>query len=159
MHYACSVNELISLEGSPKKINGEFICANNSLTSLMGGPEWVDKTFNCQDNDLKTLKGGPNYVAGDYICSNNDLVDLQGFPEYFDTEQKHAEFQGNPVYDIYRLMPVPKAIELINEEMPINVETKEVSHTILSEIWDQLDQTGYSFDYLEPKLTSYKLVE
>jgi len=76
--FDCSNNELISLEGAPRKVEGLFNCANNKLTSLEGAPRKVDN-FNCSGNLLTSLEGGPDIVCrGGYKCSKNNLTSLKG---------------------------------------------------------------------------------
>jgi len=78
--FDCSNNELISLEGAPRKVEGLFNCANNKLTSLEGAPRKVDN-FNCSGNLLTSLEGGPDRVSiGKYKCSKNNLTSLKGLP-------------------------------------------------------------------------------
>ena len=40
-YFNFSYNKLISLEGSPKVVGGNFYCQSNKLTSLRGGPKIV----------------------------------------------------------------------------------------------------------------------
>lgn len=51
------------------------------LVSLEGCPTIVDGNFNCSTNNLKTLKGGPKRVGMDLDCSDNQLSTFEGFPE------------------------------------------------------------------------------
>lgn len=99
-HFDCSENELTSLIGTPKTVQGDFRCNNNKLislengpllvkcdydcssnqiTSLQGSPERV-VNFDCHSNKLITLEGGPQTVPGDYNCSHNQLTNLQYSP-------------------------------------------------------------------------------
>jgi hypothetical protein len=72
--YDCSDCELTTLEGSPKKVNGDFNCQNNQLTTLEGSPEEVNGTFNCQNNSLRTLKGVTKEIGDDYYIGDNQLL-------------------------------------------------------------------------------------
>lgn len=61
--YCDNCQNLISLEGAPKKIkNGSFTCMQCiSLKTLEGAPEEVSNDFNCVFCDsLKSLEGAPN---------------------------------------------------------------------------------------------------
>ena len=57
-------------------INGDFNVSDNDLRSLEGCPKKVQGYFSCNSNYLNTLIGGPDSVKGDYICSNNNLFNL-----------------------------------------------------------------------------------
>jgi len=46
----CSNNELISIEGAPKKVERGFLCDYNELTSLKGAPKEVKGGFWCNNN-------------------------------------------------------------------------------------------------------------
>lgn len=73
-----SDNELISLEGSPKKVGGDFLAHKNELTSLKGAPKEVGKNFIVLKNNIKSLEHSPYLVNEDYICSHNPLNNLEG---------------------------------------------------------------------------------
>ena len=55
--FYCSFNNLISLEGSPRRVEGNFDCGNNKLDNLIGCPEYVDGIFSFMNNNVKSLKG------------------------------------------------------------------------------------------------------
>lgn len=83
--FYCSVDDfswpqLISLEGSPHTVGGNFCCENNKLTSLVGGPETVGGDFWCRVNRLTSLIGAPRTVGGNFDCSSNKLSSLKGSP-------------------------------------------------------------------------------
>ena len=85
---------------------------------------------------------------------------MEGFPEYFNDENNYIDFTYNPINEILNLFESEhriKAVELINEEMPINPETMEVSYTILEEICDQLKE--YPTPRNEIKFKHYTLVD
>ena len=80
--FNCSYNdELISLKGSPERVEGGFRCYNTGIKTLVGGPNWVGYTFNCSYNKLSNLKGSPRYVGDDFICLGKYLVSLDGIPD------------------------------------------------------------------------------
>lgn len=107
MHFNCSENELVSLEGCPSEVYGNFacsdnklatlqggpkkssayVCSNNQLVSLKGAPKLVYNVFDCSHNQLRNLKHGPENVfnfggmRGDFICSHNQLHTLKGSPK------------------------------------------------------------------------------
>jgi len=62
---------LVSLEGCPKEVGGDFVCVvNYMLETLEGGPEKVGGSFVCSANEsLKSLKGCPREVGGSFECT------------------------------------------------------------------------------------------
>jgi len=48
--FSCSKNNLTSLRGCPKIVEGNFYCYANKLTSLEGAPKEVSKNFVCHNN-------------------------------------------------------------------------------------------------------------
>ena len=112
--FICSFNLLTSLEHCPSIINGNFLCAENNLPSLNYGPKHVVGTFMVSNNkNLKSLIGGPESVSGDYLCSGCDIRNFEGFPEFY--EGVFCDFSYNPVYEIYKMFGMSKAIYWINE--------------------------------------------
>ncbi|MFA9373991.1 MAG: hypothetical protein ACERKK_07520 [Poseidonibacter sp.] len=73
-----SDNELVSLEGSPKKVTGDFMCHKNEISSLKGGPKEVEGSFIILHNNISSLNYAPAIVKEDFICSHNPLRDLEG---------------------------------------------------------------------------------
>lgn len=69
-YFDCSENPLKSLEGGPEEVLGEgpghsdFIVNGNQLESLIGAPKIVEGNFTCHDNPLKTLEGAPETIGG-----------------------------------------------------------------------------------------------
>ena len=75
-HFKCNDNELISLEGAPKKISGYFDCRYNNLTSLEGAPQKVGEDFDCGDNpNLVLPEDKPSWVNGE-IMGKYIITDL-----------------------------------------------------------------------------------
>lgn len=72
---------LISLDGAPEKVGGDFICEKQKLTTLEGAPREVGGAFNCSYNKLKNLKFAPKVVGSYFSCSNNELTSLEGAPQ------------------------------------------------------------------------------
>ena len=62
---------LITLNGSPKFVGGNFYCdGNKNLTNLKSGPEEVGDTYACSDcSTLTSLEGAPKFVGGDFYCA------------------------------------------------------------------------------------------
>ncbi len=79
--FYCSYNKLTSLEGAPRKVEGNFWCYENKITSLEGAPGKVSGDFYCHKNDLTSLEGAPGKVSGDFYCHKNDLTSLVGAPQ------------------------------------------------------------------------------
>ena len=78
-HFDCSDNQLTSLAGCPREVDGYFSCSYNELTSLKGGPREVSDGFFCRGNYLTTLRGAPKFVGGDFSCTvNPELKSLDG---------------------------------------------------------------------------------
>ena len=80
-NFDCSNNNLISLKGCPKYVDGFFNCSYNKLTSLEGAPKEVGGTFYCFNNKLTSLEGAPERIGGDFDCSSNQLTSLEGAPK------------------------------------------------------------------------------
>ena len=81
-NFKCSLNnELTSLKGAPQEVGGHFSCLQNALTSLEGAPKRIKGIFNCGYNSLKTLEGAPEVVEGSFQCAGNPLVSLAEAPE------------------------------------------------------------------------------
>jgi hypothetical protein len=82
--FVCKGSNIISLEGAPKKVNGNFDCSEcEKLTSLEGAPEEVNGNFSCWwCSKITSLKGAPGIVNGDFICCSCDsLKTLEGAPK------------------------------------------------------------------------------
>jgi len=100
-YFACSENELTTLEGCPKKVIGNFHCSYNEITSLEYSPLIVEKgDFYClENNHITSLEGlGDTYIDGGldiWECIN--LYNLKGFPK------KVGSFNcnGTPIEPIY----------------------------------------------------------
>jgi hypothetical protein len=56
--------------------------AFNNLNSLEGGPKHVEGSYAVMGNNLKTLKGSPDYVGGRFSCLNNPLLSYEGKPKH-----------------------------------------------------------------------------
>ena len=76
-----SRNMLTSLEGCPVCGSG-IDCSQNDIRSLVGVQKRVEGEFNCSTNKLNNLIGAPEYIAGDFYCSYNPLLSsLEGCPK------------------------------------------------------------------------------
>jgi hypothetical protein len=79
--FNCHTNELTSLEGCPKVINGHFYCSYNKLQSLQYCPQSVEGDFDCSRNNLQSLQYCPQSVKGYFWCAYNKLQSLQYCPQ------------------------------------------------------------------------------
>ena len=83
--FYCGCTKLISLEGCPDYVKGNFDCNNcKNLLSLKGAPKEVGRSFYCDScNNLTSLEGAPKKVGGNFTCEYcNNLTSLEGAPEY-----------------------------------------------------------------------------
>jgi hypothetical protein len=80
------IKGVVSLEGCPKNIIGNFECTNcPGLKTLEGGPEFVGGFYNCcQNDDLISLVGVAKKINGDMNCHECDK--LTSFKGLQDTE-------------------------------------------------------------------------
>jgi len=61
-------------------VKGNFYCYNNQLISLEGCPKKVEKDFYCLYNNLISLKGCPKEIKRHFYCFHNNL-DINEFVE------------------------------------------------------------------------------
>ena len=109
-YFACSNNQLTSLEGSPREVGGRFDCCDNQLTSLEGSPRSVGGYFYCYRNQLTSLSGISKYISKGIDIEINQLRDVQGIKDGWRGE---VGIEGNPVYEIFKLFPEERWDELI----------------------------------------------
>jgi hypothetical protein len=79
--FICNKNRLKNLKGGPRVVYGKYDVSNNGLYSLEGSPIKIFKDFVCSYNNLSDLNGGPTIVEGSFISDNGILVSLEGSPE------------------------------------------------------------------------------
>ena len=70
-----TIKNVMSLNGSPDIVNGNFICENLGLKSLIGGPRIVRGDYICKNNTITSFIGIPEKIEGCFIFSNNELTD------------------------------------------------------------------------------------
>jgi len=74
--------EISSLVGSPKEVTGIVsISGCESLTTLEGCPQIVGASFRCVNTSIASLKYGPKEVGSGYEVDENKLIDLSGAPK------------------------------------------------------------------------------
>lgn len=172
-YFNISHNDLITLEGCPKKVIRDFDCSYNKITTLFGAPKSVGD-FNCSNNELKKdLSHGPKEVEGYYSCSNNRLTSIQGSPRsihgFFNCANNSIQsLQGGPKYiDEYfncsqnRLEtlsggPITVGQDYIchwNQLKNLNEVADEISWSLFTDI--SLNHITRSFDE-EKKIWKYK---
>lgn len=79
--FNCAHRGLITLEGSPYKVNGTFKCNDNYLTSLKHAPQEVGHGFDCSQNELTSLEHIPEKIGTFLFCTHNKLTTLKGCPQ------------------------------------------------------------------------------
>lgn len=80
--FGWSHTKITSLKGAPDYVQGGFyVDHNKELATLEGAPEEVGRIFNCRSCNLSSLKGAPKIVGGKFVCYGNPLVSLEGCPE------------------------------------------------------------------------------
>jgi len=63
-------------------VTGDFRAVDLGMDYLEGSPYKVDKEFIVTDNNLHTLTGGPTYVGGSYRVHRNPLRNLDGLASH-----------------------------------------------------------------------------
>ena len=74
-------NNITSLEGSPRVVNGDFLCPGVKITSLKGAPRVVGGSFDCSNTKIASLEGCPEEVGGSFYCFSTRITSLEGCPE------------------------------------------------------------------------------
>lgn len=92
--FSCAYNDLLSLKGVPKIVDGNFECQSNLLRSLRYAPKVVGGYFYANHNILKSLKSFPKKVNGDISLSGNYLTNLVGLPSKIYGD---LSLSGNPL--------------------------------------------------------------
>lgn len=169
-HFICQFNKwadhldvmkcgLLSLEGSPRIIEGDFNCMDNHLTSLKGGPKVVKGYYDCRDNNLTSLEGAPEIVGDRFDCGHNNLTSLKKAP------QKVGSFYCE-YNNLTSLEGCPKKVEILDctgnqltslkggpEEV---TENYECSHNKLISLIGAPKKIGSSFYCIGNQLTSFE---
>ncbi len=127
-----SDNELISLEGSPKRVRGNFLAYKNEINSLKGAPIEVGKNFVILRNNISSLEYSPMKVREDYICSHNPLKSLVGilsvegniFTNILIDSLKYQKFSYNSVIT-YKYLG-ENVIDYLDKECKILTQEEQV---------------------------------
>lgn len=67
-----------SLDGSPKRVNGNFDFSISLVRSLEGSPRYVGGDFMGSINSIESLNGCPEIIKGSLFLSRNELKNLSG---------------------------------------------------------------------------------
>lgn len=91
---------LVSLQGAPHTVIGNFDCSMNALTSLYHAPKQIGARamFRCEGNQLTSLKHAPP-GAEELVCNNNLLTNLSDAPAcqlLWATENPFTSFKHTP---------------------------------------------------------------
>ena len=76
--FTLTSNDLTSLKGSPKSVDGNFYVEGCKLKDLEGAPEYVGGNFSCKGNPLTSLKGMPKVIKGKFYTPAFTM-DMNGF--------------------------------------------------------------------------------
>jgi hypothetical protein len=74
--FTCRTNNLESLKGCQKEINGNIYLEDNKLKSLEYAPEFVGGIFNVDKNPLESLEYSPNSVT-EFITNIDNIKDIR----------------------------------------------------------------------------------
>ena len=92
---------LISLQGSPKFVNGNvYIYGNKNLTSLKGGPEYVMQYYSVDNNNLTSLEYSPKYVGTFYGFMKNKITSLKGITPHIGSSVYTSQNTINDISDL-----------------------------------------------------------
>jgi hypothetical protein len=73
--FTCQVNNLVSLEGGPKSVTGNYDFQYNKIKSLKGIAQFIGKNINGSYNQLTDLKGLPKDFKGIVYLDDNPISD------------------------------------------------------------------------------------
>jgi hypothetical protein len=175
-YFNCGSNNLTSLKGCPVRVGGDFYCYNNKLTSLQYSPQFMENgNFHCGDNKIESLQYCTELIRGDFYCDYNKLTSLQYHSTVYDEfyckynqintfenfyyYKEDVYFDGNPIYDIYKLFNDMTLIELARD---YGFEWKGEIDLYKLDIF--LKETKHEYDgdlreYFEGKEYKWKLIE
>jgi hypothetical protein len=175
-YFECSYNYLTSLKGCPIRVGDGFYCYINKLTSLQHSPQYVESgNFSCGNNKIKSLQYCTELIRGNFYCYNNKLTSLEYHPtvygefhcqynqintfENFYYYKEDVYFDGNPIWDIYKLFNDMKLIELARsygfewkgeiDLYKLDIFLKETEH----------EYHGSLREYFEEKEYKWKLID
>ena len=129
--FDCSINQLTSLKGAPKKVTGFFNCNKNQLENLKGASSEVDGDFYCDRNQLITLKGAPVKVGSSFSCVKNMLETLEGAPDevgmhFHCRYNKLKSFKGKPNKIGGNFYGAIEAVNNINDDFELQKVIRDV---------------------------------
>ena len=93
------------------KVNRWFNCSWNNLTTLEGSPKEINGDFYCDYNKLISFEFSPRIIRGDFKCSNNNIKSFEYFPKFV----KYFNCDDNPIFGVWELFEDWTKIELLND--------------------------------------------
>ncbi|WP_155638613.1 hypothetical protein [Burkholderia cepacia] len=109
---------LISLEGAPKYVGGNFNCSENEIVNLIGAPKHVEGHFVCVSCSLETLNG---------LGEVKGKLDIHGNPGLSLSEIVHVKAaRGITLYfSDYTDEEIDKAVKIIKLHENLNQTIKQ----------------------------------
>ncbi len=80
-NFYCYGTNISSLKGAPLEVGGHFYCSNTNITSLEGCPQEVGDSFFCDNTNISSLKGAPLEIRGDFNCQRTKITSLKYSPQ------------------------------------------------------------------------------
>ena len=124
--FNCAVNQLTSLEGSPRSVGGYFYCYRNQLESLSGISKYISKGIDIEINQLRDVQGIKDGWRGEVWIDENPVYQIfKLFP--YKRWDELIEFLNE--YEVIRdgKVVVLQALELVFHEMDLEVpEIEEI---------------------------------
>jgi hypothetical protein len=97
-------------------VSGDFACYQNELVSLEGTPKKIGGNFNFYQNKLVSLQGCPNEVNGGFSCDENNILSLEHLPVGIDYQSSLTRFKDNPIYSVVNtFIKNDNALELVEK--------------------------------------------
>jgi hypothetical protein len=114
------------------KVSLDFYCEGNQLRTLEGSPREVDGSFHCFDNQLRTLEGSPKKVSGNFWCHENPLISLEGAPDVIEWQFffKNTVFKYNLrsfLNEIDRIKPEEISLLLTHHFFTVEVIKEQIT--------------------------------
>ena len=110
--FECNNNELTTLEGGPKKVDGNFYCYENNLTSFEGAPEEVGGTFDGSSNPLlTTFENCPKRIGGKFECRGKNKVTSPAYIPYIESKKLNLNIDKSIIDTEQEIMKKAKTYE------------------------------------------------
>lgn len=96
---------LKTLKNCPDVVIGNFDCSyNNDLTSLEGGPKKVEGGYYVSNTGIEDFQGMPNSVQGIFVSECRRLQSLKGVPTYLNYIGDFSKCPSLSVWEIRYLL-------------------------------------------------------